>query len=65
MLDASFDSFGASRLMYGSDWPLSQLGAGVLAWRGYVQDALASVSSDDRDAILGANAARLFRLDPR
>lgn len=65
VVDAAFDAFGASRLMYGSDWPLSQLGAGVVAWRRYVQDALASVSADDRDAVLGANAARLYRLDPR
>ncbi|SKA97442.1 L-fuconolactonase [Agreia bicolorata] len=65
VIDAAFGAFGALRLMYGSDWPLSQLGAGVLAWRGYVQDVLASVSADDRDAILGANAARLYRLDPR
>lgn len=65
VVDTAFDSFGPSRLMYGSDWPLSQLGAGVLAWRSYVQDALAGVTGDERDAVLGANAARLYRLDSR
>jgi L-fuconolactonase len=65
VVDTAFDSFGPSRLMYGSDWPLSQLGAGVLAWRGYVQDALAGVTDDERDAVLGANAARLYRLDSK
>ncbi|SMQ70818.1 amidohydrolase family protein [Agreia sp. VKM Ac-1783] len=65
VVDTAFDSFGPSRLMYGSDWPLSQLGAGVLAWRGYVQDALAGVTDDERDAVLGANVARLYRLDSR
>jgi L-fuconolactonase len=65
VVDAAFDSFGATRLMYGSDWPLSQLGAGVVAWRGYVMDAVASLSAQDRDAVLGANAARLYGLDSK
>jgi len=65
VVDAAFDAFGSPRLMYGSDWPLSQLGAGAVAWRGYVQDALASVTEAERDAVLGANAARLYGLDAR
>jgi predicted TIM-barrel fold metal-dependent hydrolase len=47
------------RVLYGSDWPLESIATAV----GLV-DGL-SLSREDRDAILGGNARRLFRLDHR
>jgi L-fuconolactonase len=63
VVGTAFDAFGADRLMYGSDWPLSQLGAGVVRWRGWVQDALGRTDAAERAAVLGGNATRLYRLD--
>jgi L-fuconolactonase len=63
VVGAAFDAFGARRLMYGSDWPLSELGAGVGRWRHHVLDALAGAAPADRAAVLGGTATRLYTLD--
>ena len=47
------------RILYGSDWPLEELGVAV----GLVEGL--DLPEPDRAAILGGNAARLFRLPAR
>lgn len=61
-IDAVFASFGPARLMIGSDWPVCTLAgtyASVMAPAIARVDALAPA---DRDAVLGGNAARFYRL---
>jgi len=60
----ALEVFGASRLMYGSDWPVAILaGDYAKVWRetNAVLDAL-GVSDPDRSAIMGQNAARLYAI---
>lgn len=52
--------FGPQRLIWGSDWPVVNLAGGYDRWREAAIAALAGLSDDDRDAILGGNAARLY-----
>lgn len=52
--------FGAERLMWGSDWPVSLLAADYPASWSAVEDALHGCSTTERDAIFGATAARLY-----
>ena len=61
-LDVAFDSFGPERLMVGSDWPVclvaSEYGRAVDVVKNYLQ----RYSSEVREAVLGGNAQRVWRL---
>lgn len=50
-------SFGAERLMWGSDWPVLELAAGYDEWRAMSSQLLAGA-----DAIFGATACRFYRI---
>lgn len=54
--------FGAERIVWGSDWPVCTLAASYDAWVEATDSMLASRSGQERAAILGGNAARLYRL---
>jgi L-fucono-1,5-lactonase len=58
------DAFGPTRLMFGSNWPLITLGATYRAWVALLPDLLADLGLRDADiaAVMGANAARFYRL---
>jgi L-fuconolactonase len=62
-LDVAFDAFGARRLMIGSDWPVCTVTADYRRTMAVVFDYVKKLSDADRDAVLGANAARFWRLD--
>ena len=55
--------FGAERLIYGSDWPVSRLGGGVEHWRAIVDELSAEWPEQERRAMLGENAARFYDLE--
>jgi L-fuconolactonase len=61
-LDVALDVFGPDRLMVGSDWPVCTLAADyertMRVWTTY----LAGRPAAARDAILGGNAVRLWKL---
>lgn len=61
-LDVAFECFGASRLMIGSDWPVCTLAADYARTMGVVTDHLQGLAPPDRDAVLGGNAQRFWRL---
>jgi L-fuconolactonase len=56
-------SFGAERVLWGSDWPVLELAASYAAWWGACQTATADLSAPQRAAIWGGNAQRLYGLD--
>ena len=60
--DHLLDCFGADRLLWGSDWPVLELAAGYAGWWADTQAQLAPLPADGRAAILGGNAARIYRL---
>jgi L-fuconolactonase len=64
-LDVAFDCFGAHRLMVGSDWPVSTLAADYGRTMAVVGNYLRDRSDAERDAVLGGNAQRFWRLTAR
>jgi L-fuconolactonase len=61
-LDAAFERFGANRLLIGSDWPVCTLAGSYARVMGLVKDYLSGHSEQEREAILGGNAKRFWRL---
>ena len=57
------ECFGASRLMYGSDWPVARLGGGAERWRAIVEEITVEWPEEERHALLGENAARFYDLE--
>ncbi|MCA0425142.1 MAG: amidohydrolase family protein [Proteobacteria bacterium] len=52
--------FGPARLLWGSDWPVVTLRASYAEWRAASLALLSPCSDNERAAILGGNAARLY-----
>lgn len=55
-------AFGASRVMWGSDWPVCQLAASYGEWRGAAEALTASLPSGEREAIFGGAAQAFYRI---
>jgi L-fuconolactonase len=55
--------FGPRRLLWGSDWPVVELGGGYRRWVDATAALLSNLPDPDRDAILGDNARRFYGLD--
>lgn len=64
-LDVAFDAFGPDRLIAGSDWPVCTLAGGYARVNALVADYMIGRSDAERDAVLGGNANRIWRLDGR
>ncbi|MGO4595144.1 amidohydrolase [Leifsonia sp. 2TAF2] len=60
VVEVAVDAFGTDRLLYGSDWPLAELGGGAPAWREAFDILTAGFSAAERDAVLGGTAARVY-----
>jgi len=61
-LDVAFECFGPSRLMIGSDWPVCTVAASYTQVMNLVQDYLSRFAPEEREAVLGGNAAKFWRL---
>ena len=61
-LDVAFESFGAKRLMIGSDWPVCTVAASYARVVNLVKDYMSNYAAEDREAVLGGNAANFWRL---
>lgn len=61
-VDFVLDTFGARRVLWGSDWPVLCLRADYRQWFEFTNALLAGIGSGDRDAILGCNALRFYGL---
>jgi len=64
-VDIALESFGRDRLMIGSDWPVCTLAASYSEVMGVVVEYLGKYPNDVREAILGGNAARFWKLNQR
>lgn len=60
VVDTLLRTFGPTRLLWGSDWPVVELAGGYDRWREITLQALADVDGDARHAILGGTAARIY-----
>jgi L-fuconolactonase len=54
--------FGASRVLWGSDWPVLELAATYGAWWQETATRLADLDAGAREAVLGGTARRVYRL---
>jgi L-fuconolactonase len=61
-INAALDSFGAERLMIGSDWPVCTVAGTYGAVMDVVKTALAGRTAAERDAVLGETARRFWNL---
>jgi L-fucono-1,5-lactonase len=61
-LDVAFEWFGPSRLMIGSDWPVCTVAASYTQVMNLVKDYLSRYAPEEREAVLGGNAAKFWRL---
>lgn len=59
-LDTVFESFGANRVMFGSDWPVCLLAGSYSHVVQLIADYTKSFSAEDKEKIFGLNAARFY-----
>jgi L-fuconolactonase len=59
---AAYDAFGPARLMCGSDWPVALLNGDYDRVWDATRAIVDRVAAADADALLGENAARIYRL---
>ena len=52
--------FGPQRMLFGSDWPVVNLAGGYARWVAASEALLARLSADEKAAIYGGNAARIY-----
>ncbi len=58
----ALESFGPMRLIWGSDWPVLELAGSYRDWWRETRNLLKSCTEAEQDAIMGGNAAQLYRL---
>ena len=63
-LDFVLDAFGPSRVMIGSDWPVSSLRSDYGGTMALVETWSARLSGGERAAVLGRTCAEFYRLPP-
>ncbi|MEI7861332.1 MAG: amidohydrolase family protein, partial [Planctomycetota bacterium] len=59
-LEFALETFGPSRLMFGSDWPVCQVAAEYAEVVGIVENCLSQLSAAEQEAIWGKTAARVY-----
>jgi L-fuconolactonase len=60
LLDVALELFGADRIMYGGDWPMSVPHGGYASTWQVMRECLERLSRSERDAVLGGNAQRCY-----
>jgi L-fuconolactonase len=60
VVDHLLETFGAARLLWGSDWPVVTLAASYRSWFGAALEMTGHLGADERAAVLGGNAARVY-----
>jgi predicted TIM-barrel fold metal-dependent hydrolase len=59
-VDRLLDLFGPNRMLWGSDWPVVDLGAGLPGWIDMTRELLAGLSEAEQDAIGYGTAKRVY-----
>jgi L-fuconolactonase len=61
-VDHLFAAFGARRVMFGSDWPVSTLVTGYQRWVEAVDRLASGLSAEEQTSLFGGTAVRAYRL---
>ena len=64
-VEDALELFGPDRLIYGGDWPISELAGGYRRTWDALRTVLGGLGERDTDAIFGGTAARVYGLAPR
>ena len=62
--ETALELFGANRLMYGGDWPVSRLGGGYTRQHAAFEVLTAALAPGERAAIRADTATHVYRLGP-
>jgi L-fuconolactonase len=61
-VDWVFERFGIDRILYGGDWPVSQLAGDYLQWLTTLEQATSDFTEGERRNLFRDNAIRIYRL---
>jgi L-fuconolactonase len=61
-IDHVVECFGPDRIMYGGDWPVSELAGGYLQWLATLEWSVAGFTPEEKRKLFRDNAARAYRL---
>jgi predicted TIM-barrel fold metal-dependent hydrolase len=61
-IETMLEAFGPARLVWGGDWPVVNLGDGLLAWSNITRELLSELTPDERALILSTNAKKIYRI---
>ena len=61
-VDHVLECFGPNRIVWGSDWPVVNLGKGIQEWIKVTNSILAKLSSDEASKIGSFNAERIYKI---
>ena len=61
-VEVVLDAFGPHRVMFGSDWPVCLLATSYADWVAAAEELTAQLSADDRAAVFGGTARRVYAL---
>ncbi len=61
-IDTMLEAFGPTRLVWGGDWPVVNLGSGLPRWCELTRELIAPLTPEEQQMILSANARRIYAL---
>ena len=62
-VDTVLNLFGTNRIVWGSDWPVVNLGKGLKEWIAVTRSILSKLSEDEAAAIAHNTAANVYKID--
>ena len=61
-VDHALECFGADRMVWGSDWPVVNIGKGIKEWIKVTHTILGNLSDDEAKKIASSNAERIYKI---
>ena len=61
-VDHALDCFGPNRMVWGSDWPVVNLGKGIQEWISVTRNILGTLSDEEAAKIASLNAEKIYNI---